>query len=109
MMDQKQNGTPATSTVVDLAAVRAASASANISQDIIAARQESQILTAYALNPYLRGNELKVSVHNGKATLAGNVADIVTRELAEQIALAVAGITAWGTTSSCRQTTSRRR
>ncbi len=92
MMDQKQNGTPAASTVVDLAAVRAASASANVSQDIIAARQESQILTAYALNPYLRGNELKVSVHNGKATLTGNVADIVTQELAGQIALAVAGI-----------------
>ena len=91
-MDQKQNGTPAMTTVVDIAAARAASASANPSQDLIAARQESQILTAYALNAYLRANELKVSVHNGKATLSGNVADIVTRELAGQIALAVAGI-----------------
>ena len=31
-------------------------------------------------------------MHNGKATLTGNVADVVTRELAGQIALAVAGI-----------------
>lgn len=91
-MNQNQNGQPGTATVVDLAAARAASASANPSQDIIAARQESQILTAYALNPYLRANELKASVHNGKVTLTGKVADIVARELAEQIALAVPGI-----------------
>ena len=92
MMNQNQTGQPATATVVDIAAVRAASAPATPLQDIIAARQESQILTAYALNPYLRANELKASVHNGKATLTGKVADPVARELAEQIALAVSGI-----------------
>jgi hyperosmotically inducible protein len=92
MMNQNQTGQPASATVVDIAAARAASASASPLQDIIAARQESQILTAYALSPYLRANELKASVHNGKATLTGKVADSVTRELAEQIALAVSGI-----------------
>ena len=92
MMNQNQNGQPATATVVDIAAARAATAPASPLQDIIAARQESQILTAYALNPYLRANELKASVHNGKATLTGKVADSVARELAEQIALAVSGI-----------------
>jgi osmotically-inducible protein OsmY len=91
-MNQNQTGQPASATVVDIAAARAASASASPLQDIIAARQESQILTAYALSPYLRANELKASVHNGKATLTGKVADSVTRELAEQIALAVSGI-----------------
>jgi hyperosmotically inducible protein len=92
MMDQTQNGKPATAAVVDIAAARAAYASASPSKDIIAARQESQILTGYALNPYLRANELRASVHNGKATLTGKVADSVTRELAGQIALAAAGI-----------------
>lgn len=91
---QNQDGQPATATVVDIAAARAASASvsANVSQDMIAARQETQFWTACALNPYLRANELKASVHNGKAILTGKVADAVTRELAEQIALAVNGI-----------------
>jgi osmotically-inducible protein OsmY len=85
MMNQNQ-------TVVDIAAARAASAPASPLQDIIAARQESQVLTAYALNPYLRANQLKASVHNGKATLTGKIADSLIKELAEQIALAVSGI-----------------
>ncbi len=92
MMNQNQTGQPATATVVDIAAARGAPASANTSQDMMAARQESQIWTACALSPYLRASELKVSVFNGKATLTGKVADVVTRELAEQIALAVSGI-----------------
>ncbi len=92
MMNQSQNGPPASATVVDIAAARAASASANTSQDMMAARHESQIWTACALNPYLRANEIKASVHNGKATLTGKVADSVTKELAGQIALAVAGV-----------------
>ncbi|AYF90022.1 BON domain-containing protein [Pseudomonas sp. DY-1] len=55
-------------------------------------RQETQIWTTYALNPHLRANDLKVSVLNGKATLTGNVAEEVNKDLAKEIALGVSGI-----------------
>lgn len=64
-----------------------------VSQEITDARQETQIWTTYALSPYLRAHELKVSVHNGKATLTGTVAEEVNKELAKEIALGVSGIT----------------
>jgi len=67
-------------------------ANATPSQEVIEARQESQIWTTYALSPYLRANDLKVSVHEGKATLTGNVAEDVSKDLARQIALGVDGI-----------------
>ena len=67
-------------------------ANAKPSQEVIEARQESQIWTTYALSPYLRANDLKVSVHDGKATLSGNVAEDVNKDLARQIALGVDGI-----------------
>jgi osmotically-inducible protein OsmY len=63
-----------------------------ISQDVINARQETQIWTTYALSPYLRANDLKVSVDSGKATLTGNVEEGVSKDLAKQIALGVEGI-----------------
>jgi osmotically-inducible protein OsmY len=62
------------------------------SQDVTEARQETQIWTTYALSPYLRANDLKVSVDNGKATLTGTVEDDVNKDLAKQIALGVTGI-----------------
>ena len=55
-------------------------------------RQEVQIWTTYALNPYLRANDLKVTVKNGKATLTGYVPEGVNKELAKEIALGVNGI-----------------
>lgn len=55
-------------------------------------RQEVQIWTTYALNPYLRANDLKVTVKNGKATLTGSVPEGVNKELAKEIALGVNGI-----------------
>jgi hyperosmotically inducible periplasmic protein len=61
-------------------------------QDIIDARQETQIWTTYALSPYLRASELKVSVKDGKATLSGMVEEDVNSDLAKQIALGVSGI-----------------
>jgi hyperosmotically inducible protein len=61
-------------------------------QSIAEARQEAQIWTTYALSPYLRANDLAVSVHDGKATLTGKVEDGVNRDLAKQIALGVNGI-----------------
>ncbi|WP_394561066.1 BON domain-containing protein [Aquipseudomonas alcaligenes] len=66
---------------------------ATASQEITNARQETQIWTTYALSPYLRANDLKVSADNGKATLTGNVAEDVNKDLAEEIALGVKGIT----------------
>ncbi len=63
-----------------------------VSQDVTDARQETQIWTTYALSPYLRANDLKVSVHDGKATLSGKVEEGVDRDLAKQIALGVNGI-----------------
>ena len=62
------------------------------SQNIIEARQESQIWTTYALSPYLRAQDLKVSVHGGKATLTGIVDESVNKDLAKEIALGVEGV-----------------
>lgn len=62
------------------------------SQKVMDAHQESQIWTTFALNPYLRANELSVTVHLGKAVLTGKVEEGVERELAKQIALGVTGI-----------------
>jgi hyperosmotically inducible periplasmic protein len=62
------------------------------SQEIIDVRQETQISTTYALSRYLRADNLDVSVHNGKATIKGTVAEDVNKDLAEQIALGVNGI-----------------
>lgn len=62
------------------------------SNDVTEARQESQIQTTYALSPYLRAGDLKVSVQDGTATLTGTVAEDVDSALAKQIALGVTGI-----------------
>lgn len=70
-----------------------ASAADTVAQDLTEARQESQIWTTYALSPYLRANDLKVSVDNGKATLSGTVEENVNKDLAKQIALGVKGVT----------------
>ncbi|HZR38239.1 MAG TPA: BON domain-containing protein [Nevskia sp.] len=78
--------------VLTLTAMSSAVAAQSTSQDLADARQETQIWTTYALNPYLRANDLKVSVHSGRATLSGKVEDGVDKDLARQIALGVAGI-----------------
>jgi osmotically-inducible protein OsmY len=62
------------------------------SPEVTAARQESQIWTTYSLSPYLRANDLGVSVKDGKATLSGTVEEDVDKDLAKQIALGVDGI-----------------
>ncbi len=56
------------------------------------ARQETQIWTTFALNPYLRANDLNVSVVDGKATLSGYVDESPHKDLAKAIALGVGGI-----------------
>lgn len=67
-------------------------ANADAKQDLIDARQETQIWTTYALNPYLRANDLKVNVRDGKAVLTGKVDEDVNKDLAKEIALGVSGI-----------------
>jgi len=61
-------------------------------QNVDDSRREAQIWTTYALSPYLRANDLGVSVKDGKATLSGDVEESVNRDLAEQIARGVKGI-----------------
>ncbi|WLQ16335.1 BON domain-containing protein [Hahella aquimaris] len=63
-----------------------------ISDRISETRQETQIWTTFALSPYLRALDLKVSVHEGCALLSGKVDQGVSKELAKQIALGVKGI-----------------
>jgi hyperosmotically inducible protein len=65
---------------------------ADAKQELIEARQETQIWTTYALSPYLRAHEITVVVDNGKATLTGKVDEDVNKELAKQIALGVSGV-----------------
>ncbi len=67
-------------------------AAGTASQEVTEARQETQIWTTYALSPYLRANDLKVVVHDGKATLTGTVEEDVNKDLAKQIALGVDGV-----------------
>lgn len=90
MFNQKRNLIVAAAVIAVLAGT--SYASTKPSQEVIEARQESQIWTTYALSPYLRANDLKASVHEGKATLTGNVPESVDKDLARQIALGVEGI-----------------
>ncbi|MES2664375.1 MAG: BON domain-containing protein [Pseudomonadota bacterium] len=64
----------------------------SLTQNINDARREAQIWTTYALNRNLQASELSVTVHGNKATLSGKVEEGVSKELAEQIALGVEGI-----------------
>jgi hyperosmotically inducible periplasmic protein len=93
MNTQSRNRLLATAVALAIATSSvAATAATTPSQDVTNARQESQIWTTYALSPFLRANDLRVSVHEGKATLTGNVEESVNKDLAEQIALGVSGI-----------------
>lgn len=75
-----------------IAAACATASAASTEADIIEARQEAQIWTTFALSPYLRANDLEVSVEDGKATLTGVVEEDVNKDFARQIALGVNGI-----------------
>lgn len=65
---------------------------ASSSPEVVAARQEGQIWATYALSPFLRANDIEVSVLDGKATLTGIVDEEVNKDLAKQLALGVDGI-----------------
>src|SRR6188474_1975422 len=92
MYTQSRNLILATSIALALSTLGGSVAAGTTSQDVIDARQEAQIWTTYALSPYLRSNDLKVSVYEGKATLTGKVEEDVNKDLAKQIALGVDGV-----------------
>lgn len=82
----------ASAVALAIGGISGAASADTVSEDVTEARQETQIWTTYALSPYLRANDLKVSVDNGKATLTGKVDESVNKDLAKQIALGVSGI-----------------
>ena len=78
---------------VVLAAISGTAAADTVSQNVTEARQDTQIWTTYALSPYLRASDIKVSAHAGKVTLTGTVEESVNKDLAKEIALGVKGVT----------------
>lgn len=62
-------------------------------QSLTDVRQEAQIWTSYALNPHLRVHDLHATVKDGKATITGTVQDDLSKELANEMARGVDGIT----------------
>jgi osmotically-inducible protein OsmY len=91
MIIQSQNFPPNGGVAAVAGGASAANAS-QVAQDMTAVRQETQIWTTYALNPYLRAYDLKVTVSENRATLHGTVAEDANKDLARNIALGVAGI-----------------
>lgn len=79
-------------TLSALPPVSAADTAATATKAMDDVRQESQIATSYALSPYLRSHDLKVTVQKGKAVLTGKVDEKISKELAGEIALGVSGI-----------------
>ncbi|VXD03869.1 Osmotically-inducible protein OsmY, contains BON domain [Pseudomonas sp. 8Z] len=69
-------------------------AETELEQQLVAARQEGSIWTAFALNRHLNPFKLKVDVKDNRATLNGRVESNVQKDLAEQVALSVEGIEA---------------
>jgi len=57
------------------------------------ARLEARISTTYDLSPHLQAGDITVSVRGGKATLTGTVSEDINKELAEQFARNVEGVT----------------
>jgi hyperosmotically inducible protein len=63
-----------------------------ISEQIVDARRETQILTSFSMNPHLHAFDLTVMVDGNKAVLDGKVDDEIGKDLAERIASAADGI-----------------
>ena len=62
-------------------------------EKVLDGRREAQILTTYDMNSHLRSFDLSVAVEGSHAVLGGNVRDDIAKDLAEQIAMGVDGIT----------------
>ena len=67
-------------------------AETELEQQLVSARQEGSIWTAFALNRHLNPFKLSIDVKDGRATLSGRVESDVQKDLAEQVALSVEGI-----------------
>lgn len=76
-----------------LGAAGGAFAEDSMSANVNDARLETRISTTYALSPHLQAGDITVSVRDGKATLAGTVSEDINKELAEQFARNVEGVT----------------
>jgi osmotically-inducible protein OsmY len=92
MYNKSRNILLTTAIALALATSSGVTMAGNSTPEITAARQESQIWTTYSLSPYLRANDLSVSVTGETATLTGTVDEDVDKDLAKQIALGVDGI-----------------
>jgi hyperosmotically inducible protein len=55
-------------------------------------RLQGQIESSFSLNPYLRWHQLQVSVAQGHVTVTGQVDEVISQELASNIALALPGV-----------------
>ena len=83
----------ATAGLIGLAPFAAYAAEGDASRELSEARQEGSIWTAFALNRHLNPFTIDVDVENGSAKLTGTVETAVERDLAEQIALGIDGVT----------------
>lgn len=85
----------ATATVSFLAMspLAATAADGDMSRKLTEARQEGSVWTAFALNRHLSPFSIDVDVENGVAKLTGTVESDVDKDLAEQVALGVDGVT----------------
>lgn len=65
---------------------------ANAASAVDDERLQGQIESSFALNPYLRWHVLQVSVLQGRATIKGQVDELVSKELVSSITLAIPGV-----------------
>ncbi|WP_339409502.1 MULTISPECIES: BON domain-containing protein [unclassified Pseudomonas] len=82
----------ATAGLIGLAPFSAYAAEGDTSRALSEARQEGSIWTAIALNRHLNPFTIDVDVENGSAKLTGKVESDVDRDLAEQIAMGIEGV-----------------
>ena len=83
----------ATAGLIGLVPFSAFAADGDTSRQLSEARQEGSIWTTFALNRHLNPFTIDVDVENGSAKLTGNVETAVERDLAEQLALGIEGVT----------------
>lgn len=83
----------ATAGLIGLAPFSAFAAEGDTSRQLNEARQEGSIWTTFALNRHLNPFTIDVDVENGSAKLTGSVETAVERDLAEQLALGIEGVT----------------
>ena len=82
----------ATISVLALGPMSAHAADGDMSRQLTEARQEGSVWTAFALNRHLSPFQIDVEIENGVAILTGEVESEVERDLAEQVALGVEGV-----------------